>query len=1151
MERDEVLLLDTLELLMSLAQQLRQIDTTSVRVSELHYDHPELALTELTLVRARCNQLEDAIRAGKATGKGKRAATHDAPAFAASVHTSPDRHPEPVAAEVVEIGSSHHVDMPQNGRGLADGIELTNAWEDSPIRYNENHNPQQPAPPLDHSNQAQRSPSQYSTMTEPAIYEAQPVNAVNSVNPVTRSASLPSKSQGTSSAQSRSEGNRMFDAMGPRCTPILDRDVDTNRVYIAFKPHLKADPTSLDVNLKAGDKVRVICVMEGGDVLGINVATGVEGCFPLSCITTEQEWKEVQKPSTSAPAIIPFPTPFPHPSPAAPAGVGPSTRSMSSQDGQIPGRYLAIKSYLAQTELEASLKLGDEVDVTFFEANGATAFGTNRMTKIQGGFPASHLRLLPDTGRPENKVIVPPTSSLYGAPSYKLEELFAQDQAFAIASGMDLPARTTSLSVRRNSTSSSAPSENLSRTSSIYEAARVEGPSSHASGHATPPALSHRPASTADIKMAMRRIGEENEVAYKEYWDTTGTLKAGGQPVPLSVNLELMKALTSNIAQHDFHGHNPEERLRERAELIDQMEGISSASLSDQARSPEGRPPRTSIFRQRDSYLPVSHAISPPSPSLSGPMPVAPPQSPAALEEAQRRKRVMLEVIRELEYTETNYRNDLHTLVEHIMKPLIAENIVRKADIDNIFKNVPELAKLSDSVSKELSDAAKVFEQDPFAVGPVFLKHVEEWNLYVKYVENYAMAKKTLRRLEDAVPGGETFKHFLERCRRKPECHRVDLSGFLILPIQRISRYWLLLERLGKYSDHRNPAYEIIEVAQQYMFQMGSMLDYAKRRDDEIHRMFEIAEEVKGFPTNIISFTQRRFVKDFAAEDEQSGKKVVIFLFTDRLLLCTVRKAKDVAVDGRKYEMNTLFDLTTCAMQDDPNNSALLHIHVQRDPPAADPRNRSSRSSDGPLSPTGSLAASFTSWTNRLSTASFESSSTPSPHNKHNSTASLGQGGLSSGLPSDTLSTTTLRFQTLNVRNDFNKAITQCHTYMASRRDSELLHRFSSIHSNPGPTTPATATAPIPPPKPQHHSSRPSLDVPRPSSYTDLSPTHPSSHPPSIYASTQVLNTGPAVLPAPSPQPTHQHKPHTQHHHSGFTYGDDQELLDELYRAKK
>lgn len=41
-----------------------------------------------------------------------------------------------------------------------------------------------------------------------------------------------------------------------------------------------------------------------------------------------------------------------------------------------------------------------------------------------------------------------------------------------------------------------------------------------------------------------------------------------------------------------------------------------------------------------------------------------------------------------------------------------------------------------------------------------------------------------------------------------------------------------------------------IEVAQQYMLQLGSMLDYARRKDEDMYRMFEIAGEVKDFPVS-------------------------------------------------------------------------------------------------------------------------------------------------------------------------------------------------------------------------------------------------------------------------------------------------------------
>ncbi|KAJ3182093.1 Protein T2 [Geranomyces variabilis] len=1080
---DEHVLLDSLAKLMAFAAELRRVDPThgAFRLNELVYHQPDAALADLALVRAHVTHLEDAVRAGTWKGKGRAAASGSPMGGSASYALNhpaqsppptPAQHhlQEPTAAELVSPAAPVRapgwtppgaVKLPElavpqgplrSGSGGGTTSYLTNEVHNSPVAYADHAEPYsyynagadgaaRSRPPAAASSLRSSLPPQHDSA---AIYEAAPVNPA-----VARSASRPPPPPAMASQSSQSSSP---DAMGMKggpgsitasmFPPVDPTQVRPENVYVAFLEHRKSDPTSMDINLKAGDKVRITCVMDGNEVaLGINVATGAEGTFPLACIT-QQLGGDRKRPATPGhtPTLSSSSAQQTRPAESVSSYASASGGSSSSapQPGQ-PGRYLAVKTFNAQNELETSLKLGDEVDVMFFGGeNGETAYGLHRMTKIQGAFPASHLRLMPDapTLQEEEKWQQQSATSPVSPGSInKTEELYAQEHAFAIASGMELPSRTTSLSVRRASTSSSAQSEGLSRTSSVYDTSRsdiVPADSYHQLHHPHQQPLSHRPAastpSTGDMNTTIKRIEEENDIVYREYWDTTGTLKAGGKPVPLSMNLKLMKDLTSNIARQGFHTDNTEERLRERAAWADAADLASQQSsqhlYQNALATPRstgahpayagGGPARPSILR------PHSHPAPHPHPGLSPapiPTPPVPSHSPAALELASRRRAVVLEVINELRYTEERYANDLRTLVDHIMRPLLDENVVaRRADVDNIFKNVPELARLAECVARELDDAARVFDTDPFALGPVFLKHVEEWNYYVKYVENYAMAKKTIRRLEDSRTGGEAFKQFLEKCRRKPECNRVDLSGFLILPIQRISRYWLLLQRLRKHCDQNDPAHETIEVAEQYMLQMGSMLDYAKRRDDDIHRMFEIATEVENFPTNLISFTQRRFVKDFEVEDCSDGKRAVVFLFSDCFLVCGVRKPKDVA-KGKKFDLRERFEVVATLVGEDADDGGVLYLRAGGAGGSA-----GEVAPHPPLHHRSSIASSISSSTQRL----FGGSGANSVHSSDSHLAPPSAGGGGGAGVSAANAATILRFPDAKRRGEFTAALAKC-----------------------------------------------------------------------------------------------------------------------------
>ncbi|KND02123.1 uncharacterized protein SPPG_02617 [Spizellomyces punctatus DAOM BR117] len=1061
MDRDEALLLESLALLFSLADELRKLDITNVRASELHYDQSDMALEALNLVRDRCNQLEDAIRSGQSKGKG-RSAAHAHGGVISFSSTATLAEPIPWESELPgpngtgdweihppPIGGSHtpgSLGRPRTAfvkAGFGDRHEeyshtVTGHLARSPERtvdaadYMESssRSSTQPQPvaytALSTSSPAKSFPSGTSWPPED-IYEAHPVNPIppfvtrsmtNGVPPALSStSSQPTPSASSLTAASASRDTQLETSHSKKCIEITPSDVDTETVYVACKEYKKPEPNSMDISLKPGDRVKITCVMDDNvTALGSNLVTGAEGTFPLSCLTFKFAWDELQadtgkvpagtaqsaptslvtpvrrnEPPVAAPPPLmhtPIPSastgPFP-PSVATsggPSGGSSGESSSSRVNSMMPGRYLAIKSYPAKSELEISLKLGDEVEVICFAEDGNTAFGLHMPTKNQGAFPSSYLRRLPDDVK-DKKDVIPEfmTSALAGmmsngsSSSAAIPIPYEAELANPIGgSSYELPSRSSSLASNSRASIASSASANVSRENSFSRHSNPE-PSGLSSNVQIPPrqlpassvpsseaspisAVSSqlRPADSLSketrhnrdrdsVMAAIAALEEENATAYKVYSDTIGRFRADGRPVPLAMNLELMKALTNNMAQYNWNREEQEEMLRERAEStedVDHQQPPQHPPAPIRSESYVGThevlgqfQQRVSIFREK-GYHPAAPQVLGSAARGGQEEHVVPPRQQISSEEAQKQRATLISIVLELEYTETNYRNDLHALIDHIMKPMIAENIVRKADIDHIFKIIPQLCSLSDILAVQLSEAAQNFDRDPFAVGTVFLNHVEEWNIYIKYVENYAMAKKTIRRLEDSKTCGEAFKQFLEKCRRKPECHRTDIHGFLILPIQRISRYWLLLQRLRKHSDHTNPACETLEVAGQYMFQIGSMLDYVKRRDDEMHRMFEIAGEVKGFPANIISFTQRRFIAQYEADEVTGAKRLILFLFSDCILVCTYRKPRDIAADGKKYELALKVESKGMVIEDDHDDPSMIRLRfTEHNPPTS------------------------------------------------------------------------------------------------------------------------------------------------------------------------------------------------------------------------
>ncbi|KAJ3307635.1 hypothetical protein HDU76_004477, partial [Blyttiomyces sp. JEL0837] len=93
------------------------------------------------------------------------------------------------------------------------------------------------------------------------------------------------------------------------------------------------------------------------------------------------------------------------------------------------------------------------------------------------------------------------------------------------------------------------------------------------------------------------------------------------------------------------------------------------------------------------------------------------------------------------------------------------------------------------------------------------------------------------------------------------------MDDFLLMPITRITRYHLLLERLRKFCEPGTVTEESIGVAEGYMKEIGNTLQGVQAREEDMRKMFEIVNSVDNCPSSILSFSKRRFVAEFGCTD--------------------------------------------------------------------------------------------------------------------------------------------------------------------------------------------------------------------------------------------------------------------------------------------
>ena len=165
----------------------------------------------------------------------------------------------------------------------------------------------------------------------------------------------------------------------------------------------------------------------------------------------------------------------------------------------------------------------------------------------------------------------------------------------------------------------------------------------------------------------------------------------------------------------------------------------------------------------------------------------------------QRKRKLALN---ELVMTEEKYVNHLKDLIDYFMHPLEADvrrkrrgkqrgHILKEVYIVTMFSVIKQILALNMQL---LYDLQKIDPDDPdFRVGKVMRPVVPYMKLYKVYCSNH---NKAMALVERCTSTKRKFVIFVREILNDPKKTNQQLQSLLIMPIQRIPRFKMLLERL-------------------------------------------------------------------------------------------------------------------------------------------------------------------------------------------------------------------------------------------------------------------------------------------------------------------------------------------------------------------
>ncbi|KAM7158190.1 rho guanine nucleotide exchange factor 38 isoform 2-T2 [Molossus nigricans] len=187
-------------------------------------------------------------------------------------------------------------------------------------------------------------------------------------------------------------------------------------------------------------------------------------------------------------------------------------------------------------------------------------------------------------------------------------------------------------------------------------------------------------------------------------------------------------------------------------------------------------------------------------------------------------------IIAELIQTERDYLNHLELCITEVVQPLRNKQIDR-LDVDSLFSNIESVHQISAKLLSLLEEATEDVEPAMQVIGEVFLQMKGPLeDIYKTYCYHHDKAHSVLESYEKE----EQLKQHLSLCIQslKGKPNLTSMGSLMIKPIQRVTKYPLLLCELRKATPASHPDFRALEGACAAVRDINVNINEFKRRKD-------------------------------------------------------------------------------------------------------------------------------------------------------------------------------------------------------------------------------------------------------------------------------------------------------------------------------
>ncbi|CBL43438.1 PH domain-containing protein [Caenorhabditis elegans] len=251
----------------------------------------------------------------------------------------------------------------------------------------------------------------------------------------------------------------------------------------------------------------------------------------------------------------------------------------------------------------------------------------------------------------------------------------------------------------------------------------------------------------------------------------------------------------------------------------------------------------------------------------------------------------------ELLDTERTYVEDLNAVIKGYMDFLVEDREKLKVTLDAISSLFGCIERIF-AFNKQLYNQLDAADLDCVKMSRCFVESSGKFEDYIEYCTNYHRMMSTLYHLQQQPLVARALQE-----RQLALNHSLQLSAYLLKPVQRILKYHLFLENILKNMPSTTHPEELIQVkrAHEVMTSQAARINDEKKKAEHIERVGQLQSTLQKWKADEIQISNLSAYGDLLLEAtfRQAGSKTtrLLFLFEEMLLIVKQRGANYVCKD--------------------------------------------------------------------------------------------------------------------------------------------------------------------------------------------------------------------------------------------------------------